>query len=91
MIYCSYNPNRTSVSNHPDHIAEGINTYLKKYEKCLLMGDSNVAITEANMAAFCNKYKLKALNKEPTYFKHYMSPSCIEFIEQIVQKVLKVL
>ena len=30
------------------------------------------------MAAFCNEYKLKALNEEPTYFKNYMSPFCID-------------
>ena len=42
------------------------------------MGDFKVAFTEANMAAFCNDYKLKALNKEPTCFKNYMSPSCID-------------
>ena len=42
------------------------------------MGDFNVGFTEANMAAFCNEYKLKALNKEPTYFKNYMGPSCID-------------
>ena len=42
------------------------------------MGDFNVAFTEANMKAFCNEYKLKALNKEPTCFKNYMSPSCID-------------
>ena len=78
LICCSYNPNRTFVSNHLDHIAKGINTYSKKYEKILLMGDFNVAFTEANMAAFCNEYKLKALNKEPTCFKNYMSPSCID-------------
>ena len=42
------------------------------------MGDFNVAFTEANMKAFCNGYKLKALNKEPTCFKNYMSPSCID-------------
>ena len=30
------------------------------------MGDFKVGFTEANMAAFCNEYKLKALNKEPT-------------------------
>ena len=28
------------------------------------------------MAAFCNEYKLKALNKEPTCFKNFLSPSC---------------
>ena len=78
LICCSYNPNRTFVSNHLDHIAQGINTYSKKYEKVLLMWDFNVAFTEANMAAFCNEYKLKALNKEPTCFKNCMSPSCID-------------
>ena len=30
------------------------------------------------MAAFCNEYKLKALNKEPTCFKNNMNPSCID-------------
>ena len=79
LICCSYNPNRTFASNYLDHIATGINTYSKKYEKILLMGDFNVAFTEANMAVFCNEYKLKALNKEPTCFKNYMSPSCIDF------------
>ena len=62
LICCSYNPNRTFALNHLDHIAKGINTYSKKYEKKLLMGDFNVGFTEANMAAFCNEYKLKALN-----------------------------
>ena len=78
LVCCSCNPNRTFVSNHLDHIAKGINTYSKKYEKILLMGDFNVAFTEANMVAFCNEYKLKVLNKEPTCFKNYMSPSCID-------------
>ena len=54
LICCSDNPNRTFVSNHLDHIAEGINTYSKKQEKMLLMGDFNVGFTEANMVAFQN-------------------------------------
>ena len=78
MICCSYNPNRTFVSNHLDHIAKGINTYSKKYENILLMGDFNVGFTEANMVAFCNEYKLETQNKEPSSFKKYMSPSCID-------------
>ena len=55
LICCSYNPNRTFVSNHLDHITKGIK------------GDFNVGFTEAIMAAFCNEFKLKALNTEPTY------------------------
>ena len=37
MIYCSYNPNITFVSNHLDHIAKGVNTYSIKYEKVLTL------------------------------------------------------
>ena len=42
------------------------------------MVDFNIAFTETKMAAFCNEYKFKVLNKEPTCFKNYMSPSCID-------------
>ena len=42
------------------------------------MGDFNVAFTEANVTAFCNEYKLKALNKEPTCFKNNVNLSCID-------------
>ena len=52
LIFCSYNPNIIFASNYPDHIAKRINTSSKKYPKNLLMGDFNVGITEANMAAF---------------------------------------
>ena len=40
------------------------------------MGDFNVALPEANMAAFCNEYRF--LSKEPACFKDYMSLSCID-------------
>ena len=43
------------------HIAKGIKTYSKKYKKILWIGDFNVPFTEANIAAFCNEHKLKAL------------------------------
>ena len=55
------------------------------------MGDINVAFTEANMTAFCKEYKLKALNKEPTCFKNYMSPSCIDLYLTNCPKSFKVL
>ena len=78
LICCSYNPNRIFVSRHLDHIAKGIDTYSKKYEKILLMGDFNIELKEANMTTFCNQYKLKTLNEEPTCFKNYTNPSCID-------------
>ena len=30
------------------------------------------------MKTFCNQYKLKSLNKEPTCFKNVNKPSCID-------------
>ena len=42
------------------------------------MGDFNIELKEANMKTFCNQYKLKALNEEPTCFKNYTNPSCID-------------
>ena len=55
------------------------------------MGDFNFGFTEANMATFCNEYKLKALNKEPTCFKNNMNPSCIHLFLTNCPKSLKVL
>ena len=54
LVCCSYNLNRTFVSNQLDDIAKGINSYSKKCEKNLLMEDFNAGFTEANMVAFCN-------------------------------------
>ena len=62
FICCSYNPKRIFVSGHLDHIAKGIDTYSKKYEKIMLMGDFNIELKQADMTTFCNQYKLKTLN-----------------------------
>ena len=43
-----------------------------------MIGDFNVEHNEANMKAFCNQYKPKSLNKEPTCFKDVNKPSCID-------------
>ena len=42
------------------------------------MGYFNTELKEANMTTFCNQYKLKALNEEPTCFTNYANPSGIE-------------
>ena len=42
------------------------------------MGDFNIELKEAIMTTFCSQYKLKTLNEEPTCFKNYTNPSCID-------------
>ena len=78
LICCSYNPNRINVATHLDEIGKALDTYSRKYENTLLIGDFNVEPNEANMKTFCNQYKLKSLNKEPTCFKNVNKPSCID-------------
>ena len=59
LICCSYNPNKINVATHLGETGKALNTYSRKYENTLLIGDFNVEPNEANMKAFCNQYKLK--------------------------------
>ena len=78
LVCCSYNPNRINVSTHLEQIKKALDIYSKKYENILLMGDYNVDVKETNMKVFCNQHKFKALNEEPTCFKNFNNPSCID-------------
>ena len=52
LICCSYNPNRIDVATHLGQIGKTLDTYSRKYENTLLMGDFNVELGEANMKTF---------------------------------------
>ena len=67
-----------NVATHIGEIGKALDSYSRKHENMLLIGDFNVEPNEANMKAFCNQYKLKSLNKEPTCFKNVNKPSCID-------------
>ena len=42
------------------------------------MGDFNVDVKKVSLHLFCNEYKLKSLNKDPTCYKNIDNPSCID-------------
>ena len=42
------------------------------------MSNYNVDVKETNMKVFCDQHKLKALNEEPTCFKNFDNPLCID-------------
>ena len=52
---CSDNPNRISIGTHLGEIGKALDTYSRKYENMLLMGDFNVKPDETNMKVFCNQ------------------------------------
>ena len=68
LINCSYNLNKIYVATHLGEIYKALDTYNKKFENTLLIEDTLDAIY---MKAFRNKYKLKSLNKEPSYSKNF--------------------
>ena len=59
-------------------ISKALDTHSRKYENTLIMGDFNVEPDNTNVKAFCNQYKLEALNKEVTCFENVDKPSCID-------------
>ena len=78
LLCCSYNPSKLQIASHVQEISNGIDAYCKKYENILIMGDFNVDVKEVSLHLFCNQYKLKSLNKDPTCYKNIDNPSCID-------------
>ena len=78
LLCCSYNPGKLQIASHIQEISNGIDAYCKKYENILIMGDFNVDVKEVSLHLFCNQYKLKSLNKDPTCYKNIDNPSCID-------------
>ena len=70
--------NRINVATHLGEIGKALDTYSRKHENTLLMGDFNVGLDQENTKVFCNQYKLKSLNKEPICFKNVDKTSCID-------------
>ena len=80
LLCCSYNPNKLQVASHIQEISNGIDAYFNKYENILIMGHFNVDVKEVNLRLFCNQYKLKSLNKDPTCYKNIDNSSCIDLL-----------
>ena len=78
LLCCSYNPNKLQIASHIQEISNGIDAYCRKYENILILGDFNVDVKKVSLHLFCNQYKLKLLNKDPTCYKNIDNPSCID-------------
>lgn len=48
------------------------------YENILIMGDLNTEeVEDVKLHSFCSQWKLKSLNKDLKYYKHFISWTCI--------------
>ena len=80
LLYCSYNPDKLQIASYIQEISNGIDAYCSKYKNILTMGDFKVDVKEVSLHLFCNQYKLKSLNKDPTCYKNIDNPSCIDLL-----------
>ena len=69
LVSCSYNPHIDNVSNHLQTISKSLDLYLFQYDN-IIVGDFNTEIGENSMNAFCERYSLSSLIKEPTCYKN---------------------
>ena len=68
------------IKDHLQQIKNVIDFYSKSYENIILIGGLNVEISDSHVDSFCTIYRLKSLIKQPTCYKNYEKPACIDLI-----------
>ena len=64
LTNCSYNPHNSEIKKHLTALRNSLDLQSSKYEKILILSDSNVEIEEVNMKSFYENYNLKSLIKK---------------------------
>ena len=80
LINCWYNPHKYLKGNHLDAVCKTLDLHSSTYDKIILLGDFNTEIDEQHMQSFCDNYSLKSLIRQPTYYKNFGKPICIDLI-----------
>ena len=80
FVSCSYNPNTNNISNHLQTISTSLDLYFSQYDNIIVVGDCNAEIGETSMNAFCERFSLSTLIKEPTCYKNCANQSSINLI-----------
>ena len=70
LLSCSYNPSKSNITNHLEHLRRSLDLHSANCDNLSLMGDFNVNTSKLNMKDFCDSYGFKSLIKVPTCFKN---------------------
>ena len=70
FLSCSYNPNKSNISNHLQRLINTLDLYSAKYENIILIRDFNVSPEDSLKELFCESYGLRNLIKVPTCHKN---------------------
>ena len=80
LISCSYNPKKTSLSNHIAAISKSLDLFTTKYERLLFLGDFNAGMEDSSIKVLCSNYNLTSMINKPTCHKNPDKPTCIDLI-----------
>ena len=80
LLICSYNPKKTSLSNHIAELSKNLDLFTTKYELLLFLSDSNVRIEDVSIKTFCSNFNLTSMINKPTCYKNPDKPTCIDLI-----------
>ena len=69
---------KTKLPN--DEVSKTLDLHSSTYDKIILLGDFNTEIDEQHMQSFCDNYSLKSLIRQPTCYKNFGKPTCIDLI-----------
>ena len=78
LPFGTYHPPSQDDKLYFNSIGQGLDVYMKSYDKFLLIGDFNAEEGEADMENFMELYDLGNLIKEKTCFKSVENPSCLD-------------
>ena len=80
MLSCSYNPKKTSLSNHIAELSKSLDLFTTIGECLLFLGDFNVAMENSSIKIFCSNFNLTSMINKPTCYKNPDKPTCIDLI-----------
>ena len=90
LIYGTYNPNKNNINSHLSMLQKSATKLSCDYDNIIILGDFNSEIDEDKMIEFCNLFTLKNLIKDPTCYKNYNNPSCIDLILTNKPKIFQI-
>ena len=88
LLSCSYNPKKTSLSNHIAELSKSLDLFTTKYERLLFLGDFNAGMEDSSIKIFCSNFNLTSMINKPTCYKNPDKPTCIDLIVLGLFKIL---
>ena len=80
LLVGGYNPKKASIAYFLDSISKQIDKLLGNYDRLIILGDFNSAMSEKPMTDFCDMYNLHNLITEPTCYKNPNNTSSIDLM-----------